>query len=55
MTDAAKKTVERLLVSAGTACAAYMDKTMRKLNCKLLQVDEFGASLTPSEEWSPTI
>lgn len=40
LTGVAKKTVERLLVSAGTACAEYMDKTMRKLNCKLLQVDE---------------
>lgn len=40
LTGAAKKTVERMLVSAGTACAEYMDKTMRNLNCKLLQVDE---------------
>jgi IS1 family transposase len=38
--DVAKKTVERLLVSAGAACAAYMDKTMRNLPCKVLQVDE---------------
>src|SRR5258708_15731479 len=40
LTGAAKKTVERMLVSAGTACADYMDKAMRRLNCKLLQVDE---------------
>jgi IS1 family transposase len=40
LTGAAKKTVERMLVAAGTACAAYMDKSMRNLNCKLLQVDE---------------
>jgi hypothetical protein len=40
LTGAAKKTVERMLVAAGEACAAYMDKTMRGLNCKLLQVDE---------------
>lgn len=40
LTGAAKKTVERMLVSAGTACAAYMDRAMRNLNCKLLQVDE---------------
>jgi IS1 family transposase len=38
--NVAKKTVERMLVSAGTACAAFTDKTMRNLNCKLLQVDE---------------
>jgi IS1 family transposase len=40
LTGAAKKTVERMLVSAGTACAEYMEKSMRNLNCKLLQVDE---------------
>jgi IS1 family transposase len=40
LTGAAKKTVERMLVSAGEACADYMDKTMRNLPCKVLQVDE---------------
>src|SRR5208337_347983 len=40
LTGAAKKTVERMLVSAGTACAAFMDTAMRNLNCKVLQVDE---------------
>jgi len=39
-TGAAKKTVERLLVSAGTACLEYQDKAMRNLPCKVLQVDE---------------
>src|SRR5580692_2719710 len=40
LTGAAKKTVERMLVTAGKACAEYMDKAMRNLPCKLLQVDE---------------
>lgn len=40
LTGAAKKTVERMLVSAGTACAEYLDKVMRNLPCKVLQVDE---------------
>ena len=40
LTGAAKKTVERMLVSAGEACAAYMDKAMRNLPCKVVQVDE---------------
>lgn len=40
LTGAAKKTVERMLVSAGNACADYMNKTMRNLKCKVLQVDE---------------
>lgn len=40
LTGAAKKTVERMLISAGIACAEYHDKIMRNLNCKVLQVDE---------------
>jgi hypothetical protein len=40
LTGAAKKTVERMLVSAGIACAEYLDKAMRNLPCKVLQVDE---------------
>ena len=40
LTGAAKRTVERMLISAGTACAAFMEKTMRNLPCKVLQVDE---------------
>jgi IS1 family transposase len=43
LTGAAKKTVERLLVAAGTACAEHHDKIMRNLNCKVLQVDEIWA------------
>lgn len=43
MTGAAKKTVERLLVSVGEACDAYHDKVMRNLKCKVLQVDEIWA------------
>jgi IS1 family transposase len=40
LTGVAKKTVERMLVAAGRTCAAYQDKVMRNLYCKLLQVDE---------------
>jgi IS1 family transposase len=40
LTGAAKKTVERLLVSAGQACAEYMDEHMHSLPCKVLQLDE---------------
>lgn len=43
LTGAAKLTVERLLVSAGKACADYHDRTMRNLNCKVLQLDEIWA------------
>jgi IS1 family transposase len=40
LTGVAKKTVERLLVEIGEACAAYHDRVMRNLPCKVIQVDE---------------
>jgi hypothetical protein len=40
LTGVAKKTVARILVETGEACAAYHDKIMRNLLCKVLQVDE---------------
>ena len=40
MTGVCKRTVARLLVDVGEACAAYHDRAMRKLPCKVIQVDE---------------
>ncbi|HZM02167.1 MAG TPA: IS1 family transposase [Candidatus Saccharimonadales bacterium] len=40
LTGAAKKTVERMVVSAGTVCLAFQDKVMHNLPCKVIQVDE---------------
>lgn len=40
MTGVAKKTVSRLLVEIGEACAKFQDRTMRNLKCKFIQVDE---------------
>jgi IS1 family transposase len=40
LTGVAKKTVSRILVEVGEACAAYHDKIMRNLACKVIQVDE---------------
>lgn len=40
LTGAAKKTVERLLVAAGTACSKHHDEHMRNLNTTKLQLDE---------------
>ncbi len=40
MTGVAKKTVLRLLVEVGTACAEYQDKTLRNLKCRRIQCDE---------------
>src|ERR1700753_4272434 len=40
LTVARKTTVAKLLVSAGHACAAYQDKTLRNLTCQRVQMDE---------------
>lgn len=40
LTGVSKNTVAKLLVDAGTACAAYQDKALRNLTCKRLQLDE---------------
>jgi IS1 family transposase len=40
LTGVAKKTVERLLVSAGEACAAAHDKLVRNVKCERVQLDE---------------
>ena len=40
LTGARKNTVAKLLVSAGHACAAYQDKTLRNLTCQRVQMDE---------------
>jgi len=38
--DVSINTVTKLLVDAGTACAAYQDEHLRGLTCKRIQVDE---------------
>jgi IS1 family transposase len=43
MTGFAKKTVERVLREAGTACAEVMDVKMRNLSCTQIQCDEIWA------------
>lgn len=43
LTGVQKKTIIRLLVDVGAACADYMDKAFRNLTCKRLQVDEIWA------------
>jgi IS1 family transposase len=40
LTGAAKKTVMRLVVEAGTACAEYQNRKLRNLACKRIQCDE---------------
>jgi IS1 family transposase len=43
LADCSINTVTKLLVDVGTACAAYQDKTLRKLPCKRVQCDEIWA------------
>lgn len=43
LTGAAKDTVTKLLVAAGSACADYQDRILRNLKCKLVQCDEVWA------------
>lgn len=43
MTGAAKDTVTKLLVAAGSFCAEYQDGAFRNLKCKRLQCDEIWA------------
>lgn len=40
MTGAAKGTVLKLVVDLGKVCAAYLDRTLRNLNCQKIQCDE---------------
>lgn len=40
LTGVAEKTVSRILLEFGEACAAYHDKIMRNLPCKVIRVDE---------------
>jgi hypothetical protein len=40
MTGVSKKAVSRLLVEAGSVAADYMDRVMRNLTCRRIQVDE---------------
>jgi hypothetical protein len=37
LTGVAKKTLSRILVETGEACAAFHDKIMRNLPCKVIQ------------------
>lgn len=40
LADVSINTVTKLLVSVGTACAEYQDKTLRNLPCKRVEADE---------------
>src|SRR5271154_1587685 len=59
MTNTHRDTIMRLLVEVGTGCAKIMDKQMRDLPCKRVQVDEIWSfvgkkqrQLTPHDDRS---
>ncbi len=54
MTGASKNTIVKLLKDVGTACAAYQDKTLRKLPCKRLQCDEIWSFVYAKAKNVPT-
>jgi len=43
ITGVARNTIDKLLVELGSACLDYQDRTLRKLPCKRIQVDECWA------------
>lgn len=53
MSGAAVNTVIKLLVGAGTACAAYQDEVLRGLACKRIQCDEIWAFCHAKEKNVP--
>lgn len=43
VTGAAKNTITKLLVDLGAACAEYQDRTLRNLDCTVIECDEIWA------------
>jgi IS1 family transposase len=54
LTGVSKNTVAKLLRDAGEAFSAYMDREMRNLNCKRLQLDEIWAFVYAKAKNVPT-
>jgi IS1 family transposase len=52
-TDTAFNTVTKLFVSAGEACAAYQDATLRNLKCRRLQLDEIWSFIYAKQKNVP--
>ena len=46
-------TVTKLLVDLGTSCAIYQNKTLRKLRCKRLQLDEIWSFCYSKQKNTP--
>lgn len=53
LADVSINTVTKLLVDAGSACAAYQDQALRNLPCKRIQVDEIWSFVYAKERNVP--
>jgi IS1 family transposase len=51
ITDTHRDTVMRLMVEAGTGCAALMDAEMRNLTCGRIQIDEIWAYVAKKQRY----
>lgn len=54
MTGASRNTIARLLINAGSVCAAYQDKTLRNLPAKRVQCDEIWSFIGAKDKNVPT-
>lgn len=54
MTGVAKNTLVKLLVEVGAACSEYMDRTLRGLKCRRIQVDEIWSFVAAKDKNVPT-
>jgi IS1 family transposase len=54
MTGVAKNTVIKLLVDLGTVCSVHMDRDLRDLTCKRVQVDEIWSFVYAKQKNVPT-
>ena len=53
VTGVSKNTIAKLLVSAGKACAAHMDRELRELPCRRIQADEIWSFIYAKEKNVP--
>lgn len=49
MTGCSKNTIVKLLVDLGSACSAYMDKTLVNLKCQKIQCDEIWSFIAAKQ------
>lgn len=53
MTGVARNTINSILIDAGTACAEFHDRTVRKLKCRRIEADEIWCFVGAKEKNVP--